>query len=156
LTYKHEKNFYIRSSEFTGELKCYKSILPNGGPCLYIRKSRVLESLKNCASQIIGKNIRFHGKNENSPLVGCYVDVVRNMEDKACVNARVNGKPVLLMVEELEKMCMRLTAVLRSGPIRMYKNEHVWSLNISEIQLDDLGPNEKGYFKVNKPNLKFL
>jgi len=84
---------------------------------------------KYCASQIIGKNIRFHGKNENSPLVGCYVDVVRNMEDKTCVNARVNEKPVLLLVKELEKMCMRLTAVLRSGPIRMYKNEYVWSLN---------------------------
>ncbi|KAF6040992.1 hypothetical protein EB796_000709 [Bugula neritina] len=80
---------------------------------------------KYCASQIIGKNIRFHGKNENSPLVGGYVDVVRNMEDKTCVNARVNGKPVLLLVKELEKMCMRLTAVLRSGPIRMYKNEYI-------------------------------
>ncbi|KAF6039175.1 hypothetical protein EB796_002515 [Bugula neritina] len=59
LTYNHEKQFYIESSEFT--------------------------------------------------------DVVRDLKDKTCVNACLKGKQVLLLVEELEKMCTKLTAVLRSG-----------------------------------------
>jgi len=35
--------------------------------------------------------------------VGCYLEVVQDLEDKTCVNARVNGKPFLLPIEELEK-----------------------------------------------------
>jgi len=38
LTYNHEKQFYVESSEFTGELKCYKSTTPKRGRCLYVKK----------------------------------------------------------------------------------------------------------------------
>ncbi|KAF6040990.1 hypothetical protein EB796_000707 [Bugula neritina] len=40
LTYNHEKQFYIESSEFTGELKCYKSTIPKRSRCLYIKRVR--------------------------------------------------------------------------------------------------------------------
>jgi len=40
LTYNHEKHVYIKSSEFTGDLKCYKSTIPNGGPYVYVKKSK--------------------------------------------------------------------------------------------------------------------
>ncbi|KAF6040995.1 hypothetical protein EB796_000712 [Bugula neritina] len=56
-------------------------------------------------------------QNESSPPVSCYVDVVRDLKDKTCIIACLNGKLVLLSVEELENMCMKLTVVLRSGPV---------------------------------------
>ncbi|KAF6040994.1 hypothetical protein EB796_000711 [Bugula neritina] len=39
LTYNHEKQFYVESSEFTGDLKCYKYTIPKRGRCLYVKSS---------------------------------------------------------------------------------------------------------------------
>ncbi|KAF6039173.1 hypothetical protein EB796_002513 [Bugula neritina] len=55
LTYNHEKQSYVESSEFTGELKFYESTIPKGGTCLYVKESKILENVKSHATEMIAK-----------------------------------------------------------------------------------------------------
>jgi len=155
-TFNHSRKFFFKSDEFIGELKLYESKILNSGPCLYVKKSKNLELFKTKLAKTFEKKVKFYGKSENSSLLGCYVDVVRNMEDEICVNAVVNGQPVLLNVQQLYGKVGKLTCVLRSGVIKKVNEDLFWSLNVTEIKLDDASPDEYNYFKRSEPIIKFL
>ncbi|KAF6040999.1 hypothetical protein EB796_000716 [Bugula neritina] len=38
VTYNHERELYIKTSDFIDELKYYESTIPNTGPCLYVKE----------------------------------------------------------------------------------------------------------------------
>lgn len=156
VTYNHNKRIYINSDTYVGELKVYESTLQNSGPCLYVKKSSVLERLKNQISKTLGKDVRFYGKSDKNTLLGCYCDTVKNVEDVLCVNALVNGSPELLPVSTLFNKVCKLKVVLRSGAIKKSKGEWLWSLNVHELKIDDVGKDELGYFRRTEPKIKFF
>jgi len=80
-------------------------------------------------------------------LLGCYVDVVKNMNDEICVNTVLNGQPLLLKVKQLFGKVGKLTCILRSGVIKKVNEELFWSLNVAEIKVDDISPDQYIYFK---------
>ena len=156
LAYKHSKRFYIKSDEFIGELKVFNSTFSNGGPFLYIKKSQIMEQVKHHITKILKKPVKFYGKNNSSPLLGCYVDTFTNEQNVCCVNALVNGKPELLPVKNLCGKICKLTAILRSGSIKKVNNEHFWSLAVTELKIDDIADEQIGYFKHKETHLNIL
>ncbi|KAF6039174.1 hypothetical protein EB796_002514 [Bugula neritina] len=49
VVYKHAKQFYMKSDEYIGELKVYKSSSANAGPSLFVKKSWRIQKY-NCQS----------------------------------------------------------------------------------------------------------
>ncbi|KAF6040090.1 hypothetical protein EB796_001613 [Bugula neritina] len=156
VAYKHAKKFYMKSDEYIGELKVYESSLANAGPCLYVKKSMIMENTKAQLSKLINKQIKFYGKKEKATLLGCFVSTVRNVDNEMCVNALVNNKAMLLPVKDLFGRVSKLTAVLQSGNIKKVNDEWLWSLTVKEIKLDDVKDGEMAYFKRTEPQIKFL
>jgi len=138
-------------------LKIYESKIPNGGPCLYIKKSKELELFKTKLAKIFDKKVKFYGKYKNSTMLGCYVDVVKDMKDEICVNAVLNGQQLLLKVKQLFGKVGKLTCILRSGVIKKVNDKLFWSLNVTEIKVDDISADQYNYFKCAEPiSIRFL
>ncbi|KAF6039177.1 hypothetical protein EB796_002517 [Bugula neritina] len=100
-------------------VNCDKQFEIDGGKQIYLQEE------KKCFKQ---EKLTFHRKVDKIGLTynhgkqfyiesSEFTDVVRDLKDKTCINACLNGKQVLLPVEEFENMCMKLTVVLRSGPV---------------------------------------
>lgn len=60
----HEKCIYIKSGELIVELKFFMSTIPNGEPCLYVKKCKTLKKLKTYARRFIDKPIELYDKND--------------------------------------------------------------------------------------------
>ncbi|KAF6016610.1 hypothetical protein EB796_025083 [Bugula neritina] len=156
VAYKHAKKFYMKSDEHIGELKVYESSLANAGPCLYVKKSAIMENTKSQLSKLINKQIKFYGKKEKATLLGCFVSTVRNIDNEICVNALVNNKAMLIPVKDLFGRVSKLTAVLQSGKIKRVNDDWLWLLTVKEIKLDDVEDGKMAYFKRTEPQIKFL
>lgn len=155
VTYQHSKQFFVKSGEFTGEFKVFPSNIANAGPCIYIKKNEVIESLKEQISKLLGKLVKFYGKNDKNSLLGCFIDITRNMDNALCVNALVNGEPELVPVEKLFGRVGKLSAVLRSGPVKKSKGDLFWSLSVTQIKIDDIPADQIGYYKRAEPLIRF-
>ena len=46
ITYNHDKRCFISSGDFVGDIKAYASAFPKSGPCVYIKRVRLLNKLK--------------------------------------------------------------------------------------------------------------
>ena len=155
VSYSHNRRFFVKSDEFVGELKMYPSKLENAGPCLYVRKNQLLETMTNSISEMLKKPVKLRGKESNT-LFGCYIDTVFNANGDMCVNALVDNSPALLPVEKLYKKICKLSAVLRSVNVKKVKNEYVWNLNIHELKIDELSKDALRYFVRSGPKISFF
>jgi len=78
------------------------------------------------------------------------------MNDEICVNAVINGQPLLLKIKQLFGKVGKLSCILRSGVIKKVSEELFWSLNVTEIKVDDISADQYSYFKRAEPIIRFL
>lgn len=154
LTYLSDKRFYLKSDQWVGEARVYLSKLENGGPCILVKKSDIMERVREELGGRLKTKVKFYGKDE-SAYIGCYAETTKNSANIQCINAVRNGQPVLLPIEQLERNTWQFTAFLRSGGIKKsnkIKDETLWSLTIVELVLQKPRPES---INCNKPLIRF-